>query len=284
MIAVTGATGTIGTELVRQLAELDEPVRALSRDPPADRRPDGVAWVEADLARRESLAPALDGADRLFLLTGNTEVMVRLQKNAVEAAVEAGVERVVKLSALGATDHSKSVIGLWHHNVERYLRGSGLGWTILRPHHFMQNVLDPRVFDRAADRVYSAAGDGEIPFVDTRDVATVARVVLTEEGHEGATYTLTGPEAISYGEATEILSVAVGRPLEYVSQTMDEAWGRRRRAGDPVWLVAAQLAIAGYQRAGGPTARVSDAVRRITDRPARDFRTFAEDHAEALRA
>ena len=283
MIAVTGATGTIGTELIRQLAGLDEPVRALSRDPPSDRGPAGVEWVEADLARWESLPGALKGADRLFLLTGNAEDMVRLQKNAVEAAAEAGVERVVKLSALGATDHSRSVIGLWHHNVERFLRHSGLAWTILRPHHYMQNVLDPRVFDRAADRVYSASGDGEIPFVDTRDVATVARVVLTEEGHAGATYTLTGPEAISYGEATEILSDVLGRSLEHVPQTMDEAWARRRRAGDPVWLVAAQLAIAGYQRAGGPTARVNGVVRRLSGRPARDFRTFAEDHAEALR-
>lgn len=283
MIVVTGATGTIGSHLVRLLAEVDEPVRALSREPTSgEEQPEGVTWARADLADRAALPAALEGADRLFLLTGNSEDMVRLQRNAIAAASEAGIRRVVKLSALGATDHSKSVIGLWHHNVERILRESGLGWTLLRPHHFMQNVLDRKVFDRAAGRVHSASGEGRIPFVDTRDVAAAAAVVLTEEGHDGSVYTLTGPHAISYRDVTEILAQVLDRSLEYVPETMDEAWERRRRAGDPVWLAAAQLAIAGYQRAGGPTERVTDTVEELTGRPPRRFRAFAEDHREAL--
>lgn len=284
MIAVTGATGTIGTHLVRLMAEAGLPVRALSRDPAEGEQLEGVEWVRADLARREELPGILEGADRLFLLTGNTEDMVRLQKNAVAAAAVAGVDHVVKLSALGATDHSKSVIGLWHYNVERTLRESGLAWTFLRPHHFMQNVLDPKVFDRSSGTVHSASGEGRIPFVDTRDVAAAAAVVLGEEGHDGAVYTLTGPDAISYREATEILSAVLDRPLTYVPESMDEAWSRRRLHGDPVWLVAAQLAIAGYQRAGGATERVTATVEELTGRPARNFLAFAEDHVEQLRA
>lgn len=284
MIIVTGATGNVGSELVRLLSEGGSSVRALSREPERGQDLPGVEWVQADLARRKELPEAFEGGDRLFLLTGNGEDMVWLQKNAIEAAERAGVGHVVKLSALGATDHSRSVIGLWHYNVERIVEESELLWTFLRPHHYMQNLLDPRVFDRQAGRVHSASGDGRIPFIDTRDIAAVARAVLTGEDHHGRTYTLTGPEALPYGEATEILSDVLDRPLTYVAESMDEAWSRLRAAGDPVWLVAARLAIAGYQRGGGPTERVTDTVERLVGRPPRSFRRFAEDHADRLRA
>lgn len=283
MIVVTGATGTVGSELVRRLSEADERVRALSREPDRGEALDGVEWVRADLARMEELAPVFEGGDRLFLLTGNSEDMVWLQKNAIQAAREAGIRRIVKLSALGATDHSKSVIALWHYNVERMLRDSGTAWTFLRPHHFMQNLLDPAVHDREAGRVHSPSRDGTIPFVDTRDVAACAAATLTTEGHEGRTYTLTGPEPLSYAEATEIVAEVTGRELTYVPETMDEAWERLRAAGRPPWLVASLLAIAGYQRGGGATERVTDAVERLTGRPPRTLREFAEDHSEELR-
>lgn len=284
MIIVTGATGNVGSELVRLLSEGGSSVRALSREPERGEDLPGVEWVQADLARRKALPEAFEGGDRLFLLTGNGEDMVWLQKNAIEAAERAGVGHVVKLSALGATDHSRSVIGLWHYNVERIVEDSELLWTFLRPHHYMQNLLDRRVFDREAGRVRSASGDGRIPFIDTRDIAAVARAVLIGEDHHGRTYTLTGPEPLSYREATEILSDVLERPLTYVAESMDEAWSRLRAAGDPVWLVAARLAIAGYQRGGGPTERVTDTVERLLGRPPRSFRQFAEDHADPLRA
>ncbi len=231
MIAVTGATGTIGSGLVEELVARGRPVRALTRRAGEQPSRKGVDWVAADLADRSGLAEALDGCAALFLLTGNTGDMVRLQKNAIRAAKRAGVDRVVKLSALGATDHSRSVIGLWHHNVEWELRDSGLSWTILRPHHFMQNLLDPLIFDRAAGEIRSSAGDGAIPFIDTRDIGAVAARVLTESGHEDETYTLTGPDALSYGEATSILARVLDRPLEYRAESPDEAWRRRRNAG-----------------------------------------------------
>ncbi len=279
MIGVTGATGTIGSALLDQLRSSSSPVRAYSRRPEAADGGGRVDWTEADLAEPDSLVRAFGGVDRLFLLTGNTAGMVPLQKNAIEAAATAGVEHVVKLSALGATDRSLSVIGLWHYNVERELKESGLEWTILRPHHFMQNMLDTTVFDRDTGRVYSAAGEGLIPFVDTRDIAAVAAEALTSEGHEASTYTLTGPDAITYGEATRILSEVLGRELEFVAESEDEAWRRLREAGMPTWRVAALLAIAAYQRAGGPTERTTDTVERLTGRPATDFRSFARDHA-----
>lgn len=284
MIAVSGATGTIGGDLVRRLSAAGAPVRALSRHPePAPALP-GVEWVRADLAEADDLPQALEGADAMFLLTGNAGDMVRLQKNAIAAAARAGVGRVVKLSALGASDHSRSVIGLWHYNVERTLREAGVAWTILRPHHFTQNLLDPLVFDRREGVVRSASGDGRIPFIDTRDIAAAAATVLLNDGHDGRTYTLTGPEALSYGQATEVLSGVLDRPLRYEPETVDEAWARLRAADVPPWLVAARLAIATYQRAGGPTERVTDTVETLTGRQPRTVREFAENHRDALRA
>jgi len=282
VIGITGATGTIGSELVDRLADGAVQVRAYSRRPGRIEEREGVEPVRLDLAESDAVEEAFRHVERLFLLTGNTADMVRLQKNAIRAAVKSGVEHVVKLSALGATDHSLSVIGLWHHNVERELRESGLRWTILRPHHFMQNLLDPAVFDREAGRVHSASGDGRIPFVDTRDIAASAYAVLTGDGHEGSTYALTGPEAISYREVTGILSDVLGRDLEYVPETEDEAWRRLREAGLPAWRVAALLALASYQRAGGPTERTTDTVERLIGHPATTFREFAEDHASEL--
>jgi len=281
-IIVTGGSGTIGSELLRLLSARGVGVRALSRRPERGAALPGVEWVEGDLADREALPALFAGAERLFLLAGNVENLVRLQKNAIAAAGKAGVLHVVKLSALGASDHSKSLIGLWHRIVERELAASRMAWTLLRPHHFMQNLLAQRRSIAEEGVVRSPAGDGRIPFVDTRDVAAVAAEVLTGAGHGGETYVLTGPEAISYRDATSILGEEIGRPLTYVAETPEENRARRQAAGDPEWLISAQLAIAAYQRAGGPTERTSDTIEKLTGRPPRSFRDFARDCAAAF--
>ena len=282
VIAVTGATGTTGSELVRRLSERGSSVRALSRHPEEAPRHPGVEWVTADLRNRQDLVAAFAGAEKLFLLTGNSGGMVQLQKNAIRAAEEAGLSHVVKLSALGASDHSKSVIGVWHHNVETALKASGLRWTLLRPHYFMQNLLDEVESIRNEGRVYSPSGEGQIPMIDARDIAASAAVVLTEPGHEGKTYTLTGPESLSFRQATAILAEVTGKDLTYVPETDDEAWQRLRRAAQPPWLIAGQLALAEYHRRGGATAIVTDTVEELTGCAPRTFKDFARDYAEAF--
>ncbi len=281
MIVVTGATGTVGSELLRLLSARGVSVRALSRRPEAGERLAGVDWVAAELADRDGLADAFAGAEALFLVTGNADTMVRLQTNAIAAATRAGVHRVIKLSALGASDHSTSVIGLWHHNVERTLADSGLVWTSLRPHAFLQNLLDQADAIRAG-RLYSAAGDGRVPFVDARDIAAVAAEVLVGGGWEGKAPVLTGPAALSFAQVADVLSEILGRRVVHVMESDDEAWARLRRAGQPPWLVAGQLALYGYQRAGGATAKVSDAVDRITGRPPRSVEEFVRDHRRSF--
>lgn len=297
MVVVTGATGTIGSDLLRLLVQRGVDVKALSRTPPSEASPEavpgrspskapppGVEWVTADLSDHEALQGTCSGAERLFLLTGNVEDMVPLQKNAVTAAVKAGVPHVVKLSALGASDHSMSVIGVWHYIVEQALRGAGVRWTILRPHVFMQNLLDQRTSIRDEGKLYSPSGDAAIPMIDTRDIAGVAATILTEDGHDGKIYTLTGPEAIPFGEAAAVLTDVLGREVGFVSETYDDAWRRLRRAGLAPWHIGAQLALAGYQRRGGGTGIVTDVVERITGRPPRSFRDFARDYASAFMA
>lgn len=284
-ILITGATGTIGAHLVRVLSERGVAVRALSREPSRGEELPGVSWARGDLADRESLGEPFAGVERLFLLTGNGEDMVRLQKNALRAAREAGVLHVVKLSALGASDHSKSVLGVWHWVVERELQASGMAWTVLRPHHFMQNLLEGTLHRGIVEEgvVRSPAGEGRIPFVDTRDVAEAAALALTGPGHGGRTYTLTGAEAISYRDATEILGEATGRPLRYEPESEDRARARLAAEALPDPLVAAQLAIAAYQRAGGATETTTETLQQLLGRPPRTFRDFARDHAEAFR-
>src|SRR5262249_36679057 len=213
-------------ELLRLLSSAGQPARALARDPGRGQTWPGITWVSGDLARPETLAPAFAGCLKLYLLTGNSENAGELQRQAIAAARQAGVAHVVKLSAFGASPHSNSMIGRMHHQIERELQESGMSWTMLRPHHFMQNLLGQAANIINDGVVYSSSGDGKIPFVDTRDIAAVALVSLTQSGHAGKKYVVTGGEAISYRQATEILSKAIGKPLRFIDEPPDQARAR----------------------------------------------------------
>lgn len=283
MILITGSTGYIGSELVRLLSQARVPARALARNPGKGQKLPGISWVTGDLAKPETLPAAFAGCVKLFLLTGNVENTVELQHNAIAAARQAGIAHVVKLSAFGASSHSNSLIGRWHHEIEKELQESGLAWTMLRPHHFMQNLLAQAENIIHDDVVYAAAGEGRIPFIDTRDIAAVAVITLTQEGHTGKKYVITGSEAISYRQVTELIGATIGRKLRYVDESFDEARARLTKAGQPSWLIESSLALAAYQRAGGPTETITSVVADLTGKPARTFAEFARDHAAVFR-
>src|SRR5262249_31551365 len=160
MILVTGSTGLIGSEVVRLLSQAGVPARALvrSRSP----RPElpGVIRVTGDLSKPETLPSVFAGCTKLFLLTGNGEDMTELQRHAIAAARSAGLTHVVKLSAFGASPHSNSLIGRSHYQIEKELQEAGMAWTMLRPHHFMQNLLGQadNIIDEGV--VYSSSGEG----------------------------------------------------------------------------------------------------------------------------
>ncbi len=279
VITVIGSTGTIGSELVRLLSQAGAPARAVFRDPKKVQSLPGVAWTQADLRDGLALEAAIAGTTRLFLLTDNQPGFAKLQIQILRTAESLGVAYVVKLSALGASDHSKSWIAREHHEVENALQRSSMQWTILRPHAFMQNWLgDVAESVRSRGIIESPVGDGRVPFIDTRDIAAVAaEVLLHPEEHAGRKYVLTGGEAVGFDDIAQILGVT------YKPITLDEARARLESSGLHRDQIDGMLAISAYQRAGGPTSMVSDTVPRILGRPPRTIREFLADHAGAFR-
>jgi uncharacterized protein YbjT (DUF2867 family) len=285
VITVTGSTGTIGTELVRLLSDAGAPTRAVFRNASNVRPLRSVVWLQADLHDAGVLEPALAGTTRLFLLSGNEPGFGRLQIEALRAAQNLGVAHVVKLSALGASNHSNSAIAREHWDVEQAVQQATMTWTILRPHAFMQNWLGEVAESvRSEGVIYSPIGDGRVPFIDTRDIAAVAAAALLHpESHAARKYFLTGGEAVGYADLAAALSAATGKTVTYRPIGMDEARARMAARGTASAMVDAMLAIAAYQKAGGPTAEVSDNVERILGRPPRTIRDFARDYASLFK-
>ncbi len=281
MILITGATGTTGREIVEELRKGGATgVRALVRDPARAGvvRDAGFETVAGDFERPESLAAALEGVERALLLTPPTPQTFELQRNFIEAAKRAGVKHVVKLSAIGADSASPEGFGKWHGQSEEFLKSSGLEWTMLQPNFFMQNLLGQARQVAATGSVFQPVGDARASFVDTRDIAAVVARTLTEEGHEGQTYVLTGPEALSYHDVAAKLSEAAGRTIGYVPISPEQFREGALAAGLPEWLVAA-LERLNELFASGRAAEVSDAVRRVARREPTTFGQFARDHA-----
>jgi len=283
MILVTGGTGLIGGEVLRRLSQAGVPARALTRDLKKARKHSGITWVAGDLGKPNTLPSAFEGAETLFLLTHYLDDMVVLQHNAIAAARAAGVTHVVKVSAFAASDHSKAPIGRWHYQVEQELQESGLAWTMLRPHHFMQNLLAQAEYVVKEGVIYSASGDGRIPYVDGRDVGAVAAVTLTTAGHAGKKYVLTGSEAISYRQAANIIGAVIGKPVRFVDESPDDARARRLREGLPPAVIESALAISAYQRAGGKTVTITSTIADLTGRPPRTVAEFIREHVSSFR-
>jgi uncharacterized protein YbjT (DUF2867 family) len=286
MILITGATGTTGREVVEELRRLGaRGVRALVRDPArADFiREAGFEPVKGDFERPETMGAALEGVERALLLTPPTPDTVKQQRDFIEAAAGAGVSHVVKLSALGADADAPEGFGKWHGQSENLLKTSGLKWTILRPNFFMQNLLGQAGQIASTGGIYQPVGDARASFIDARDIAVVAARALTEEGHEGQTYTLTGPEALSYQDVAAKLSEATDRSISYVPISPEQFRAGALGAGLPEWLVSA-LERLNEIFASGAAALLTDAVRRVGRKEPTTFEQFARDYAEAFKA
>ena len=285
LITLIGSTGTIGQELVRLLSEAGVPVRAVLRNFHRAHPFPGIAWLQADISDPSLREATLAGTDRLFLLTGNQPGFGQTQIEVIKAAEELGVKYVVKLSALGATPRTKSPLAHEHWIAEQALEESGMDWTILQPHVFMQNWLG-EVADtvRTEGTIYAAIGEGKVPFIDARDIAAVAaEALLHPDPHTGKRYVLTGGEASGYDELAEALSDALEKPVTYRSLSMDEMRVRMKKQGLSDAMIDSYLALAAYQKAGGATARVSGSVREILGREPKTVEDFARDYRENFR-
>ncbi|MER6678035.1 NmrA family NAD(P)-binding protein [Streptomyces sp. NPDC000983] len=273
MILVTGATGDVGSEVVRALVDAGEPVRALVREP-ADLP---VEQAVGDLDRPDSLADALRGVRGVFLLPGYRDMT-----GLAARFTSAGVEHVVLLSsqAAVATD-TDNAISEFMVRSEDALRESGLGWTFLRPAAFMSNALRWLPQLRTGDTVTDAFGDLPIATVDPADIAAVAATALLEPGHDKRAYSLSGPRALLPAERVRILGRALGRDLRFRPESDDDARARMN-AAMPGEYVRAFFSF--YRDRTIDETTVHPTVEQLTGRAPRTFEQWAGTHASRFTA
>ena len=280
MICITGATGTLSREVIRQL-EPKAPFRAayFSATAAETGRARGIDAVLIDYNQPRTLRAAFQGCDTVFLLGPNALNQVELELNAVDAAKAAGVRHIVKQSVLGAAEESYSLANI-HRPVEKAIEGSGLAWTFLRPNSFMQNTATFMAQTiKAEGAFYSASGQARISHVDVRDIAAVAVAALTAPGHEGKIYTLCGPEALTYDDIADELSKALGRDIHHISLPAADMKAGMLAEGMPGAIADRMLDLERYFREDR-ASRVTDDVLRVTGRAPKRFAEYARETAE----
>ena len=278
LVLVTGAGGNVGREVCAELQRRGVPVRAAALDErDAAAVLAGVPWAAFDFLRPETFGAALEGVDRVFLLRPPHLADAAAFDPFLAAMRAAGVRQVTFLSLLGV--EKNPVVP--HHAIEKRLRASGLGWTMVRPAFFMQNLTTTHLADLRAGRIVVPAGNGRTSFIDCRDIGAVAGLTLAEPGHIGKAYSITGGEALTYGECAELLSEASGRRIVYTHPSGREFARHMAAQGFPpdyvrvmrgIYLVC-RLHLAG---------RVTDELPSLLGRPAITFAQFARDHAHLL--
>jgi uncharacterized protein YbjT (DUF2867 family) len=238
--------------------------------------------VAVDPGDVDSIRAALTGAQKAFSLSPlDSDYAAPFGINFVEAAKQAGIEHIVRASALGAGMAQPITMNTWHREVEQAVEASGIPYTVVRPNYFMQNyvsVAAPTV--RAQNAFYLPHGDGAISSIDVRDVGEVVATVLTERGHEGMVYDLTGAEALSHHDAARILSRLTGRTIAYLAVPDDAARQGMREMGLAPDIIEGLLELARVIREGGYPSEVHPAVEQVTGRRPRSFERFAKDHLE----
>jgi uncharacterized protein YbjT (DUF2867 family) len=280
MILVTGATGNVGLELTRKLFDWGLPVRAFVRNRTRTRAISlpGIELVEGDFARPETFARALDGVDQLFLLMPSSAEVEQRQRNFVDAAKQARVKHIVKLSQLAANAGAAGRFQRYHAGVEHHILKSRIPYTFLRPNLFMQALLNFRLSISSQGTFCAPAGNARVSVIDVRDVASVAAAALTHSEHENQTYELTGPEALTHAEMASEFSEAFGRTVKYVDvppETMLETLLDLRM---PLWQAEGVIEDYDHYRRG-EAAVVTPAVRDITQHHPKRFSQFAADYA-----
>jgi uncharacterized protein YbjT (DUF2867 family) len=284
MILITGATGTVGREVVKRLSAEGVQVRAVMRDPgKADiiRLPQ-VEVVKGDFEDADSIRRACSGVDRAFLVTNSTERTEHQQIAFTRLAHQSGVRHIVKLSQLHADPNAPERFLRYHAAVEAAIRASGLAsgltFTFLRPNLYMQGLLNFRQSIQEQSAFFAAAGDARISAVDVRDLADVAVAALTSSQHGNKSYALTGPDALTFAEMAHQLSRAVGRTITCVDVPPEPMRAALADLGFPAWQADGLLEeFAMYRR--GEAAGVEPGMRDALGRPPRSFAEFARDYA-----
>lgn len=280
MILITGASGNVGSEVLKQAAAAKLKIRAayLSADK-AKRAPAGVETVLMDYAKPDTIRAALEGVEKVFLVGPPAPNVAEREAGFVNEANQSGVRHLVKLSALGGR---KAIFPGLHRNSEEKIEASGIPYTFLRPNGFMQNFVNYNAGTiKTQNAFYGAQGDGAVSHVDIRDIAAVAIKVLSSSGHEGRAYSLTGPEALTNSQVAEKLSRALGRTIRYVDLSPDELKKSLLSAGVPEWAANALLDLQRFYREGG-ASQVYPEVEQLAGRKPTSFDDFARDYRLAF--
>ncbi|WP_061289460.1 SDR family oxidoreductase [Herbidospora cretacea] len=274
-ILITGANGTVSREVLNSLRGTED-LRVLVRD--RAKAPAGVEVAVGDLHHPETLDQAFKGVDKVWLLTAMGPDATHASSNAVWAARQAGVRHVVRMSAIGAGHDAPTRNGRLHALSDLELAASGLGWTVVRPAYFMQNVLG----SVSGGTFYGAPGEGRVGMIDVRDIADFAAAVLRDPApHHGQTYTITGPESVRLRDVTGTLSEVAGGRLAFQPVRPDDAYPVLLNAGMKEWDAAVTTE---YLRAydAGWGDYTTPTFTEVTGRPGRTFPEFARDHADRI--
>ena len=280
MTCVTGAGGTVGSEVIKQLESAKAPFRAayFSNEKAEAARARGIDAVIIDYNRPETLRSAFQGCDKLFLLGPNALNQRQLELNAVEAAKVVGVRHIVKQSVMGSDEKAFGLAKV-HRPVEKAIESSGFAWTFLRPNSFMQNVVTYMGETiKAEGAFYSASGKAKISHVDVRDIAAVAVKALTEPKHEGKAYTLSGPEALTYDELANELSKVLGRSISHINLSPSDLKNGMLAGGMPEEIADQMLDLERYYRED-KASRITNDIKQVTGRDPRRFAQYARDCA-----
>lgn len=284
-ILATGATGNLGSGLIPALRGAGVEVRALVRDESKAQalRDQGVEVVIGDLDKPETLTAAFNGVDKVFLLTSGNPDAVKQASNAIAAARAAGNPYMVRLSALVPEPADQTILGRMHKATDDELKASGLPYTLVQPTFFMQNTMMAAQTVADEGMVYLPMKDGKLGMIDARDIVEVAAKVLTEDGHQGKAYELTGPASISFYDVAAALSKALGKEVKYVDVPIEAAKEAMIGMGFSQWSADAfgELFV---NFSNGGMDRTTNHVELITGHPARSYEEFAHDFAQVFGA
>jgi uncharacterized protein YbjT (DUF2867 family) len=287
-ILITGATGTVGSEVVKQLSAKGENiiVKAAARSATDNtfENLNRVQVVQLDYDKPDSLAVALKGVDKLFLLTPFQSNMVDLTSNLVSEAKKAKVKYIAKQSVMGADAEPGITPGRLHRQAEKIIEESGIPFTFLRPNFFMQNFVNYYSnLIRSQGAFYTPAGDAKVSFVDVRDIAAVAvKSLINDNQQKGRAYNITGGEALTYGQAAEILSKAVGKKINYVNVTDQDARKGMKDMSMDEWTIKSMIELFEITRAGY-VSEISPIVEQVTGNKPITFSQFANDYAGSFK-
>jgi uncharacterized protein YbjT (DUF2867 family) len=280
MILLTGATGKTGGAVADELIKRGVSLRALVRD--ADKavalQEAGVELIVGDAGDRDAVAKALEGVEKATLILPNSQEQQDMEMQFVDLAVAAGVKHLVKLSSFEAVAEATCPIPALHYAVEQRIRASGLGWTMIRPNFFMQNLFANSFTIKSEGKFYMPMGDGVTVMIDCRDIGAAFAEVLVGTGHEGQSYEISGPEVMTFHDVAEQFSEVLGKQVEYVNQ--DPAVYREMITPflTSEWHANSIMQLFGEIADGVRPPNVTDTFSKLVGREPISFRQFVRDY------